>query len=92
MQSSHRTLHRQSLCSEYTLQPCSPCSKCVIVRFTSTYALDIRLSHLEEALSGPASVRTLGPASMAYTQAGQRKRWLRGILDGEELGIKKIYY
>lgn len=38
-------------------QACSPCSKCVIVRFTSTRALDSRLSHLKEALSSPASVR-----------------------------------
>lgn len=28
---------------------------------------------------------------MAYTQVGQKKRWLRGILDGEELGIKKTF-
>lgn len=34
-----------------------PYSKCTIARFSSACVLELRLSHLQEALHGPASVR-----------------------------------
>lgn len=32
----------------------------------------------------------LGLASVAYTQPGQRERWLRGVLEGEATDVKKL--
>lgn len=89
LQSNHRTLHSSSLCSQYTFQPLPPVLN---VPLPGSHLCMVQIWD-SIAPRNPCVVLHLvgsfGPCFRGLHTDWTRERWLRGILEGKEPGIKK---